>query len=139
MVNNSLIKAAWVAKLKANTAVTALVSANEIREVEWKGEDFVFPNIRVALGKLTPTTKSETCRVFSSVVSILIFTEEKSSKTADDIAGVVAEQFWGKSFSYGGVRFSGIVLDDIEPATTPEKDQNAWRSVVNLTALVQNG
>lgn len=137
MISNSDIKAAWVAKLKANAAIIALVSAQEIREFEWKGTDFVYPNIRVRLLNLTPTNTNANCQSFDSRVSILIFTELKSSKQADDIAAVVAEQFWGHTFSNSGVRFSGIILQSVSPAITPEEDTNSWRSAVEFSTVVQ--
>jgi hypothetical protein len=139
MISNSQIQAAWISKLKANTNITALVSATEIREDLWKGTDFSYPNIRVKLGNLTPQNPSANCQIFKSEVSILVFTEQKSSKQADDIAGVVATEFWGKSFTINGVRFSGIVLDALVPAIVPERDVNSWMSSVDFTALVQNG
>lgn len=136
MVNNSTIKAAWITRLKANARITALVYASEIREVKWKGTDFIYPNIRVAMGNLVPTTNSNSCTVFSSEVSILIYTEQKSSKEADDIAGVVAEEFWGKQFTENNIRFSGIRLISVEPATVPQEDTNSWRSAVNFSTTV---
>ena len=139
MISNSQIQGGWIAKIKTNIAVIALVPVAEIRENMWKGTDFTYPNIRVKLGNLVPQNKSPRCEVFTSEVSILAFTEQKSSKQADDIAGVVAEEFWGKSFTSNGVRFAGIVLDALVPAVVPEIDPNSWMSEVNFTALVQKG
>jgi hypothetical protein len=138
MISNSTIQGAWIAKLKANTAVTALVPAVEIREDLWKGTAFTYPNIRVKLGNLTPTAKN-VCQIFSSEVSILVFTEQKSSKQADDIAGVIAEQFWGHPFTLNGVRFTGVTLDALVPAMVPERDENSWLAEVNFTATVSSG
>ena len=137
MVNNSLIQAAWIAKLKANTAVTALVPAVEIRENMWKGQTFNYPAIRVRLNSLTPNVQSSDCKIFKSDVSILCFSEIKSSKQADDVAGVAAEQFWGRPFTYGGVKFTSINLTNIVPAYPPEWDENSWLSEVNFSCLVQ--
>ena len=137
MISNSDIQAAWIAKLKANTAVTALVPAVEIREDLWKGSEFTYPNIRVKLGNLVPSVQSNNCQVFSSEASILVFTEQKSSKQADQIAGVIATEFWGKPFSSSGVRFAGVMLDALVPAEVPERDENSWMASVNFTATVQ--
>ena len=137
MISNSDIKAAWVARLKADVNITALVPAVEIREVEWKGTDFTYPNIRVKLQSLLPTSQASNCRVFSSRVTIYVFTEQKSSKQADDIAAVIASEFWGRSFTSGGVRFSGIALESLDPALVPEEDTNSWRSAVQFQAVVQ--
>ena len=136
MISNSDIQGAWIARLKANSAITARVPAVEIREDLWKGTDFVYPNIRVKLGNLTPTAKNNDCRIFQSEVSILVFVEQKSSRTADEIAGIIATEMWGKSFTLNGVRFTGVTLDSLAPAEVPERDENSWMASVNLTALV---
>lgn len=138
MISNSTIQAAWIARLKANATVTALVPATEIREDLWKGTTFTYPNIRVKLGKLTPTAKN-ICQVFSSEVSILVFTEQKSSKQTDEVAGVIAQEFWGKSFTLNGVRFGGVTLDALVPAMVPERDENSWLAEVHFTAMVSSG
>jgi hypothetical protein len=140
MLSNSQIQAAWIAKLKANANVTALVPAVEIREDLYKGTIFSYPNIRVKLGNLTPQVPSSNCQVFQSEVSILVFTEQKSSKQTDDIAGV----FWGKTFSSNGVRFAAVTLTALVPATVPEfggvflHDENSWMAQVQFTATVQS-
>lgn len=139
MISNASIQAAWITKLKANTAITALVPAVEIREESWKGTIFTYPNIRVKLGDLTPQNKNKNCQVFNSTVSILVFVEEKSSKQADTIAGVIATAFWGETFTSNGVRFAGITLDSVAPAEVPESDVNSWMSSTNFSTTVQNG
>lgn len=139
MIGNSDIQAAWIAKSKASIPITSQVSAAEIREDRWKGTNFAYPNVRIKLGDLVPNSSSPNCQVFKSPVSFLIFTEEKSSKQADDIAEVICNEFWGKSFTVNGVRFIAVTLDSVSPADVPEGDQNAWVSSVNFTALVSSG
>lgn len=136
MISNSDIQGAWIARLKSVANITNVVSITEIREDTWKGTDFVYPNVRVKLGNLTPTAKNNDCRIFQSEVSILVFTEQKSSKQADDIAGVITTEVWGKSFTLNGVRFTAVTLDSLTPAEVPERDENSWMASVNLTALV---
>jgi len=139
MISNADIQSAWITKLKANTSITNLVSAVEIREDSYKGTDFVYPNIRVKLGNLTPQNPNKNCQVFNSKVSILVFTEEKSSKQADQIAGVIATQFWGLTFSSNGVRFAGVTLESVSPAEVPESDVNSWLASTNFSCTVQTG
>ena len=136
MINNALIQQAWITKLSSNTNITARIPAVEIREDSWKGTDFTYPNIRVQLGDLVPQVPSPNCTVFQSHVSILIFSEQKSSKQADEIAGIVAQEMWGKSFTLNGVKFSGIMLKSVSPAVVPESDENTWVSSVDFVATV---
>lgn len=138
MISNSDIQQSWIAKLKANSSITALVPAVEIRENQWKGERFSYPNIRVKLTNFAPNTPNNNCLIFRSEVSILCFSEIKSSKEADDIAGVVATQLWGHPFTSGGVKFTAVNLVNIIPAYVPEYDTNSWLSEVNLNCLVQS-
>lgn len=137
MISNVDIQSAWIAKLKANTAVTSLVSSVEVREDSWKGTDFVYPNIRVRLTLLSPQIPNNNCRIFKSDVTIMCFSEQKSSKLADQIAGVVAEQFWGHPFSSSGVKFTAVNWVSTVPAYTPEYDTNCWLSETNFSCLVQ--
>jgi hypothetical protein len=139
MISNSQIQSSWIAKLKSNTNVTALVPAVEVREDLYKSPTFTYPNIRVKLGNLTPTAQNNNCQVFKSEVSILVFTEQKSSKQADDIAGVICSEFWGKGFTSNGVKFIAVTLDELVPAMVPETDTNSWMASLNFTCLVQNG
>lgn len=138
MISNSQIKAAWIDKLKNTSTITAVVPAIEIREDDWKGTDFSFPNIRVKLSPLSPTNTSVDCRVFSSEVTILIFSEEKSSKQADDIASVVAEALWGHGFTSNGVKISSVHLASLEPAMVPTKDSDTWQSAVVFRTMIQS-
>lgn len=136
MISNSQIQGAWIAEAKSKTNITDLVTANEIREDLWKGTAFIYPNIRVKLGNLVPTVNNPNCNTFRSPVSFLVFVEQKSSKQADDIAGVIATEFIGKSFTANGVRVYGITLESLSPADVPERDENSWMASVNLVALV---
>jgi len=138
MINNAMIQTAWVSKLKANTNVTARVPAQEIREEKWKGTGFNYPNIRVKLGILTPTLPNNTCNIFKSEVTIRIYEEQKSSKTADEIAGIVATEFWQHPFTAGGVKFTAINLVSVMPADVPEWDTDSWVAEVNFSCLVQS-
>jgi len=61
-LSNADIQAAIVAKLKASTQVTAKVSALEIREDQWQGTEFVYPNIRVRMISNRPY-ESEDCTI----------------------------------------------------------------------------
>jgi hypothetical protein len=138
MIRNDQIQAAWIAKLKANSNIAARVTANEIREEKWKGTGFSYPNIRVKLGSLTPTIPNNTCQIFRSEVSIRVYEEQKSSKTADEIAGIVATEFWLHPFTSNGIKFTAINLVSVMPADVPEWDMDSWMAEVNLTCLVQS-
>lgn len=138
MISNADIQASWITKLKATPAITARVSSSEIREDSWKGTDFTYPNIRVKLGSLTPTVPFNNCQIFRSEVSIQVYVEQKSSRTADEIAGIIATALWGHPFTQGAVKFTAVNLTSLMPADVPEMDTNSWMAEVNLSCLVQS-
>lgn len=137
MINNSDIQEAWISKLKADRLSTDSVTTDEIREDSWKGTDFIYPNIRVKMGLLTPQVNAKPCQIFHSLVSIQVFSAEKSSKQANDMAGIIATRYWGRNFSSEGVRFVNVALDSLAPAEVPENNEEVWVSSVNFNALVQ--
>lgn len=137
MIRNDQIQTAWVAELKSRSNVTTVVTSTEIREDKWKGTNFSYPNIRVKLTKLSPYTPFNDCQVFRSELTILVIGEEKSSKSVDEIAGIVATEFWGKGFTNSGVKVTKVGLMSIIPSYVPE-DWDAWVSEVNFECLVQS-
>lgn len=136
MINNAQIQAAWITETKSKANITALVPAIEVREDLWKGSDFTYPNIRVRLGDLTPTAQNANCNTYRQTASLLVFIEQKSSKQADEIAGTIATEYIGKSFTENGIRVYGITLASLVPAHIPEDDPNSWLAIVNLNTMV---
>lgn len=136
MINNAQIQAAWITETKSKANITALVPAAEVREDLWKGTDFTYPNIRVRLGDLTPTAQNANCNTYRQTASLLVFIEQKSSKQADEIAGTIATEYIGKSFTENGVRVYGITLASLVPAHIPEDDVNSWLAIANLNTMV---
>lgn len=136
MINNAQIQAAWITETKSKANITALVPAAEVREDLWKGTDFTYPNIRVRLGDLTPTAQNANCNTYRQTASLLVFIEQKSSKQADEIAGAIATEYIGKSFTENGVRVYGITLASLVPAHIPEDDVNSWLAIANLNTMV---
>jgi len=133
MLDNAKIQGGLVAYIKEQTEVTSLLAnVNEVREDSWKGTDFAYPHVRVEMLPLR-LSENQRCALSDSDASIIIFSEEKSSKEADTLAGVVAEQLRGKSFVRNGVRFSSISVDVIFPAMPTEE---RWRSEVSLKMIV---
>lgn len=134
MLPNNEIQADIVAKLKASTLVTALVTAAEVREIQWKGTSFVYPNIRVALGKQVPVDNL-TCPIVKMPFDVVCFSENASSKEADKIAYAVMVALDGKHFTGTYVRFIYLASNGILSAEA--EDETTWRSVVSFESIVQ--
>lgn len=93
MIRNDQIQAALIDKLQATSDITDRVSSAEIREDQWAGAGFSYPNIRVQLRPSTPV--DGICSGQSFDASILVFSESSSSLEADQIAGIIAQEFSG--------------------------------------------
>lgn len=116
MLSNDLIQAALITKLKANTALVAFLTAasagSEIREAQWQGREFTYPAVRVQVGTQMAggngpcyTTTGET------PFTIYCYSEQDSSRQADQLAGLVDDALLGLHLSGTGFR-TGPVLSD---------------------------
>ena len=122
---------AWIADLKTYSAVfNSGTSTNpfplEIRETEWQGTDFTYPNIRVSLDFM-PSING--CGPDDADVYIEVFSEEKSSKEATTIASMIVGLYHKHPFTSGGVDFSTVV---VRKASAPERSIYAWVSKVHI-------
>jgi len=131
MVHNNTVQKALVAYAKSKATILAkLDDADEIREDQWQGREFSYPNIRVRITRNEPNNSCHQDVEFS----FQIFSEESSSKQADDICGTINDEFHDKSFSQSGVRFTGVICQNLSPAM--RVDQRTWRSEAFFKAIV---
>lgn len=133
MLRNDQIQAALIANLKTRTAIaSALViintenTINEIREDEWKGREFEYPNIRVRMLPYSPVGDSpDTCNGVRFSASIMVFSEESSSYEADYICGIIASDTHGRSFTQDNI-YMMLRVTTVIPAVAADK--RVWRS-----------
>lgn len=130
LIYASQVREAIIDKMQANVSIMALLDdANEVRESNWSGSEFTYPNYRVRINNITPF---QDC--YQSLdASIVCYSEEASSRQAEEMAGVVANQFHDKAFTQGTIRFTHIVTSPI-PAI--KVDVRTWRSEVQITSLI---
>lgn len=81
MVDLATVQADLIAMLKASAFITAIIPAVEVRELQWQGHDFTYPNIRVAIG-IELAIGQDDCREDNSAlnVSVFAFSEKDSSQ-----------------------------------------------------------
>lgn len=135
LIRNDQIQAGMVERLKANATVTAQLpaGATEIREDQWQGREFVYPNIRVRLISNVPTSGYESCPQDISM-GIMAFSQLDSSQEADRIAGIISNELHGISFTASnGVHFY-LFAANLIPAV--RSDIRTWRSEVILRGRV---
>lgn len=122
-------QSAWIADLKAQPTIVSLLpggTGDEIREAEWQGTDFDYPNVRVGLDFI-PTE----CGPESADVLIEVFSDEKSSKDAAHIASIIYELYHKIPFTRNGVRFSTVIVKKVE---RPNRSIMAWNAKVHIFA-----
>jgi hypothetical protein len=129
---NDEIQAALVAYLKSKSVIyNELITPDnpigytEIREDNWKGTEFDYPNIRVRMISNEPITDEQDCSTTIISVSFMAFSQEASSHEADKIAGIIGTSLSGKTFIQNGVQIY-LRAANLIPAVS--SDRNTWRS-----------
>ncbi|MHA2405077.1 MAG: hypothetical protein ACXADH_18945 [Candidatus Kariarchaeaceae archaeon] len=131
LVRADEVRTSIVANMKANATITALLSdTDEVREFNWKGTEFSYPNYRVRINTLPPV---DDCYQ-EMEVSIFCFSEQASSQQAEEMAGTVANEYHDKGFTQSGITFSHLKADII-PAI--QQDAKTWRSEVILRSPIK--
>ena len=124
MISPELLQAGIIAKLKADSALVAWLTArsagNEIRENQWQGRQFIYPAVRV---DLLPQTETGNPPCYSqSLFNVFAFAEGDSSKDCAILAGLIDSALIRKKFSGTGFG-SGLVitLGTVPPIRTAER------------------
>ena len=130
LIRSDQVREAIIDVIEANATIMALLSdANEVRESDWKGMEFTYPNYRVRINSITPF---EDC--YQNLdASIYCFSEEKSSQEAEEMAGTVANEFKDISFTQDSIRFTNVSVDII-PAIA--QDELTWRAECQIISLI---
>lgn len=126
MVSNEDIKAVLIARLKSIPAITdELQSPDEIRESQWQGTTFTYPNIRVRILSNQPMGVDSCYHDIRA--GIQVHSELDSSKEADHISGIIVSELNDKAFRLNDVNCI-LTATNLVPALRTE--QLVWRSEV---------
>ena len=133
MLRNDQVQAAIVAYIKAQSTITVELKdgADEVREDNWQGTEFTYPNIRVRL--ITNEPADPECNLHSVTLSFLVFSEDPSSQEADRIAGIINNTLHGRSFQSNNISFS-MRTTSLVPAI--RSDERTWRAETLMQARV---
>lgn len=130
MLGDEQIQAAIITKLKS-LAPYGNVTSTEIRELEWQGDTFSYPNIRVELETNDwAFDEQEKCMLQYVEFSVYCFSEQRSSKECSQIKSAVINALAGVGFTTGAIKFNRIRLVDNVPAV--RQDEHTWRSQVKF-------
>ena len=135
-IRNDQIQAGLISYLKGKTTITNLLDdednpngADEIREDQWQGDDFYYPNVRVRLISNKPFQE---CYHWIEC-GIQVFSEGASSLEADQISGIIATEFHPKGFTSNSLAFL-VNVTNVIPAI--RSDARTWRSEVLIHGVV---
>ena len=124
------VQAAWIAHLKAQSTLTALLSnSGQIKGLQWQGEEFVYPAVRVSVDFFPGLPNC----FHRATIYIDIFSEEKTSKQASNIAGVIQNLIHAVSFESVGVK---SFMVDVKEVSRPNRSIFAWQSSLRVETLV---
>lgn len=126
MIHNNDIQEAVVAALKADAPLVALTTEDEIREAEWQGKEFKYPNVRVLVLHGPPKGEGP-CIGKTRKVSFLtaVASTDSSSKECSKVAAVVADALNGKQLTSDAFQSGTVRLRDY-PGALFEIAAEAW-------------
>lgn len=137
MIPNNDVQAAIVyqtQQVPLLTGTTLPDGARGVSELNWRGDEFQYPNVRVALESQTDATPDSNCTPVVVDWSIYTFSEIHSSFEANEIAGMIAVYFKGRNFTHNGLKFVRVEILENIPAL--QDDPNTWRSQVRCRSIV---
>lgn len=119
-----------IASLKSSTTIVSyLPDPKEIREIEWVGEKFSYPNIRVRVQEYQ--RKDADCDIFNVVASILVFGEDASSMMTNTIASEIFN-FMDKKSIKSSMMNTVTRIRATQYGAIYVEEQGVWRSEVKL-------
>ncbi len=137
MIGDEVIQAAIISKLKSLTPFGAVVST-EVKELEWQGDTFSYPNIRVELEENIPYFDEQLrCALQKVSFSVYIFSEQRSSKECSQIKTLVTNAMISGGFTSTtySVKFLPVRMLDSVPAI--REDERTWRAQIQFGTKVQ--
>ena len=130
MANQETVQEAWIAYLKSKTALVSLLdNALQIKQLQWQGDEFLYPAVRVSVDYM-PSVNG--CGPDDVDVFIEVFSEEKSAKEVLHISATLQGILQKKPFTQNGINFPLVWVKKIDK---PVRDIYAWKSTLHIKAL----
>ena len=126
-------KQCFIEKLKTITTVTNLIGNTvEIREYEWHGTRFTYPNVRVQIESFKRHLPGIECRLFDVIAHIVVFAEDATSLVADNIAAAIWEALDTKTIGNSQIKLIGIKA--VHMGAIRQIEGGVWQSEVQIEA-----
>ena len=124
------VQASWIAYLKAQSTLISLLANNsQVKESQWQGEIFSYPAVRIAVD-FFPSVNGCIPR---AEIFIDVFSEQKSSDEASNIAGTIQKLIHRKPFTSVGVTSFMVIVQKVEH---PTRSIFAWQSGIKINTLI---
>ena len=135
MISDEKIQSDLMTKIKSLGSITT--GTSDIREFEWQGDEFTYPNIRLDLeDNRYEFNEQERCALQTIEFSVYIYSEQRSSKQCSYIKGLVANALIGLGFTGTYAKYTHIrLLENIPAIRVSERE---FRAQLKLTTFVQN-
>ncbi len=136
MIPNDRTKEAVNSRLRSYATLTSRLpdGIQGVREINWRGADFKYPNVRIQMGSQYDATPETNCTPTFQPFDIFVFSEMHSSQECDEIAGIVEAYLRGSTFTVNNVKFSNIKILELVPAI--QDDPHTWRAQVRCQSTV---
>jgi hypothetical protein len=127
LISSDLIQQEIIDILKADVPLTAVTE--DIREANYKGRDFIYPNVRVDLGYQNSRDNGN-CEDSHSAINVIVSSnsEKDSSREASQIAGLIKNALAGQRIV--GVGWYIATLRCIGMHAPVTSEPNLWRGNV---------
>ena len=138
MIGDEVVQATIISKLKSIAPFTSSfgsVQNTEIREWDWQGDTFTYPNIRVELEDNKPYyDEQQRCTLQNVEFSVYIFSEQKSSKECSQIKTNIINSFTTISNQSLGV--ASTVARIVESVPVIRQDEATWRAQIKYSCKI---
>jgi len=128
MLSPDDLSAAVLTKLKAYAPlVAALTSADRVKESQWHGIEFDYPAVRVQRPTISPYGNGNcTGRQVRAQVTVTAFAKKDSSKTAQELQGLIQDALEGQIVNVAGLRTTSLRNQLTSPAAPTPNDPDVW-------------
>ena len=134
MISDEKVQSDIITKIKS--IVTGTSYSAEVRELQWQGDNFTYPNLRLDIENNDYVfDEQELCTLQYAEFSIYVFSQERSSKECSTIKGLLATALVGLGFTGSYAKYNRLRLVDNIPAV--REDERTWRSQIRLGTRVQ--
>lgn len=137
-IGDEVVQAAIVAKLKSLAPFQG-VQGVEVRELEWQGDTFTYPNVRVELEYNSPYFDEQLkCTLQRVEFSVYCFSEQRSSKECSQVKSAVINAMTSNGFSNQSLNIKFLPVRIVDNVPAVREDEHTWRSQVKFGTKVSN-